>query len=84
MVEHSLQSNTSSMIEPSSESKSTSLPNRKIALPVPRVTGTYKQEQPIETDPNSTRILRNTLITLISIPISKIETTTIRARSPMI
>jgi hypothetical protein len=52
MVEHSLQPNTSSMVEPSSKSKS---------ILLLRVTH-YKQEQPaIETDPKT--ILRNSLIT---------------------
>jgi hypothetical protein len=44
------QTNTTSLIEPSDNPISTSLPNHKNALQ--RVTN-YKQEQPIDIDPNT-------------------------------
>jgi hypothetical protein len=50
MSEHSLKSNTTPLIEPSSKSNSTTLPKHKNALP--RVTNS-KQEQPMDIDPNT-------------------------------
>jgi hypothetical protein len=57
-LESSFDSDTSSLVEPSENPISTSLPNHKDALQ--RVTN-YKQEQPIDIDPNT--ILHNSLMT---------------------